>query len=156
MIKKTILIYTFLIVAIAIKAQDSKDTPEQIIKEYFQLVKKSKIKEATTYIFSTNKFMRNSQDQINSISQKLETDVSQFGELFSEEQITKASAGPNLVTYAYLAKYDRQPLRFIFTFYKPKDSWRLYFFKYDDQADDELLDAIRSDRLMENFKIDGN
>ena len=157
MIKKiSFMALIILVVACKIDAQESDKQPEEVIKEFFRLAKEDKIKEATEYIFSTNKWMKNSQDQIMDVSEKLEKAVKPFGKLFGEEKIARAAAGPNLITYAYLARYDRQPLRFVFTFYKPADSWRLYFFKYDDQADDELLDAIRADRLIENYIGQGN
>jgi hypothetical protein len=45
--------------------------------------------------------------------------------------------------YSYLVKYDRQPLRFIFKFYKPNDKWVLYSYALDDSLDDEIQEAAK-------------
>lgn len=36
----------------------------------------------------------------------------------------------------------RTPIRFTFEFYKPKDSWVVYSFKYDDAFDDDVENII--------------
>lgn len=50
-----------------------------------------------------------------------------------------------------LVKYDRQPLRFSFTFYKAKDVWQLYNFEYIDRLIEELDESSKVYRLKENF-----
>ncbi len=45
--------------------------------------------------------------------------------------------------YSYLVKYDRQPLRFIFKFYKLNDKWVLYSYALDDSLDDEIQEAAK-------------
>ncbi len=39
---------------------------------------------------------------------------------------------------SYMVKYDRQPIRFNFEFYKPKDEWILFSFSYDTSFDDDI------------------
>lgn len=50
-----------------------------------------------------------------------------------------------------MIKYDRQPVRFQFIFYKPSDKWQLQDFRYDDDLDTELIEAANAYRLMENL-----
>jgi hypothetical protein len=51
----------------------------------------------------------------------------------------------------YIVKYDREPLRFTFFFYKPKDVWRVSNFSYDENISDELEEAAKVYRLKENI-----
>ena len=51
---------------------------------------------------------------------------------------------------SYLVKYDRQPIRFTFQFYKPNKEWRIHSFKYDGNIDDEIEEAAK----LYYFKLD--
>ncbi|PIQ50221.1 MAG: hypothetical protein COW03_01000 [Cytophagales bacterium CG12_big_fil_rev_8_21_14_0_65_40_12] len=134
----------------SVKAQNTVKDPESIIKEFFQLYKNKSTDSALEYIFSTNPWMSGSKDQTDALGLKLKNLISVIGDFHGEKLITKASIASDIVMYSYLIKYDRQPLRFIMTFYKPNDSWRLYNFKFDDSLDDELDEAIKAHRLPEN------
>jgi hypothetical protein len=92
-----------------------------------------------------------SKDQTDALGLKLKNTIAIIGEFYSHQKIKKVSVGNDLVMHSYLVKYDRQPLRFIFTFYRPGDTWRLQNFKYDDSIDEELEEAIKAYRLKENL-----
>ncbi len=42
----------------------------------------------------------------------------------------------------YTVKYDRQPLRFVFKYYRPADQWRLQDFRFTDSFDEDLEAAV--------------
>ncbi len=44
----------------------------------------------------------------------------------------------------YMALYDRQPVRFEFQFYRPREDWMTYSFAFDVGLDDEIEAAQRS------------
>jgi hypothetical protein len=71
------------------------------------------------------------------------TDV--VGNYYGQELISTKQVRGRLKVYSYLLKYDRQPVRFIFKFYKAHDKWMLYGFKFDDDMDAELERAARLD-----------
>lgn len=50
-----------------------------------------------------------------------------------------------------MIKYARQPIRFTFILYKPKEEWMLFNFKYDDKLDEEMEDAANIYRTYENL-----
>ncbi|WP_209405780.1 hypothetical protein [Pseudozobellia sp. WGM2] len=44
---------------------------------------------------------------------------------------------------SYLVKFDRQPIRFTFQFYKPYNQWRTHRFKYDGNVDEEIEESAK-------------
>ncbi len=122
---------------------DAKTEPEvqKIVDNFFSKYKDSSPSDAIDYIFGTNKsFMP---EQIAELKNKLTTTTLAVGAFNGTEQITIKRTSPSLVFYSYLVKHDKQPLRFTFIFYKPKEQWILYKFKFDDQVDTELEESGR-------------
>ncbi|UZR94260.1 hypothetical protein [Chondrinema litorale] len=100
------------------------------------------LKKAVDYIFSTNKWIsEESQEGIDNVKDKLENFLGLVGEYYGYDLITKKNVGENYELWSYIIKYDRQPLRFTFVLYRPKDKWQLQNFQFDDNLGDELKDA---------------
>ena len=57
--------------------------------------------------------------------------------------IEKKKFAESFELYSYMVKYDRQPIRFIFKFYKPNDEWVLYSYALDDNLDTEIQEAAK-------------
>ena len=78
---------------------------------------------------------------------KLKIQLKQYeeliGEYYGEEFLYKGNLGESFTTYVYLVKYERQPVRFTFEFYRPKDVWMVYSFKFDDNFDEDFEDIIK-------------
>ncbi len=53
----------------------------------------------------------------------------------------------DLVIHDYFVKYDRQPLRFRFIFYRADKQWVLYAFYFDDSLDEELKELVKGPYL---------
>jgi len=49
-----------------------------------------------------------------------------------------------------MVKYDKQPVRFIFIYYRPKDVWKIYTFQFNTNMDEELTSAAGVDQLKDN------
>ncbi|WP_420385813.1 hypothetical protein [Roseivirga sp.] len=154
MIRKILLTVILVTTCASIHAQEEKDSPEAIIKEFFSLLDENKAERAVEYIFSNNPWMKGVKS-IESIMSELKANVNKMGEFHGAQQLSKATAGKDLVSYSYLAKYSRQPLRFVFAFYRPEDKWQIHYFKYDDELTDELLEALAVYRLSENIDLGG-
>jgi len=54
------------------------------------------------------------------------------------ELINEKKTGENLKLLSYMVRFDRQPFRFTFIFYKPDTIWQVQNLKFDDKLDDEL------------------
>ena len=128
-----------------------QDSPQKIIDNFFSLYVSKNANEAIDYIFSTNKWMNDSKDQIENVKFKLNGTLKLIGRYEGYNLITKKTAGEHMVLYTFLVRYDRQPLRFSLLFYKPSNEWRLQNFSYDDNIDEELEEAAKAYRLKENF-----
>ena len=65
--------------------------------------------------------------------------------------VSKKSISEDYLLYSFLIKYDRQPIRYLFIYYKPKNKWQLQNFQYDDNLETELIEAASAYRLTENL-----
>jgi hypothetical protein len=130
-------------------ASFGQDNPQIIIDKFFNLYTTKNSSEAIDYIFSTNKWMGDSKDEIEGVKFKLNSTLKLIGDYSGHDLITKKTIGEHLALYTFLVRYDRQPLRFSMLFYKPKSSWQLQNFSYDDNIDEELKEAAKAFRLKE-------
>lgn len=83
---------------------------------------------------------------------KLNDLIEQLGAYQGYEFITEKRAGQSYILKSFLVKYDRQPIRFTFVLYKPKDVWNLQNFTFEADFDTELTEAAGIDRLKSNFE----
>lgn len=122
--------------------------PQKIIDEFFKLYKEKSSDAALDYLFGTNKWMNDSKDQIDNVKFKLNsTIIKSMGQYYGYDQITKKNIGNRIELHTFLLKYDKQPIRFNFLFYKPNDQWRLQTFSFDDNLKEELEEATKIFRL---------
>lgn len=63
------------------------------------------------------------------------------------ELIAKKQLGESHIITSYRVRYDRQPIRFTFHLYKPKDKWMIYSFEYDGSLSGELEESIKLNYL---------
>ncbi len=125
-----------------------QDTPEKITENFFKIYVNNK-KNALDTIFFTNKYF--SQEQTNEVSKKLNDLVSIIGDYCGNEFIQKQSAGNSFVLYKYVVKYERQPLKFTFVFYKPKETWVLYNFNFESDLDTDLENVAKINLFLNSL-----
>lgn len=126
--------------------QNSTDELTSIFFEKY----KSNTNEAFDFIFGTNKWMGENKDGTEKVKFQLREYANLMGEYIGFEKLTEKSLGESLIVSVYLVKYDRQPLRFIFKYYKGKEKWMLYNLKFDEIIDDELDEIMKYDYLNGN------
>ena len=122
---------------------NAQDTPESIVELFFETLEQEGVAIALDTLYQTNPWMDRNLDGINNVKTQLERfeDKDLVGDYYGYEKITSQYLGSSYVLYVYFLKFDRQFLRLSFHIYKPKDTWRLYSFQFDDNYDDELKDA---------------
>ena len=125
-------------------------TTKEITDKFFEIYAKEPAK-AVDYGFSTNKWMDRKLDAVTDLKNKLKNLIDLCGDYFGYELLSEKTAGQNIKMVTFIVKYDREPLRFIFFFYKPKDKWQLNNFSYDEDIDKDLEEATKAYRLNENI-----
>ena len=122
----------------------AQSTPEKLVSQFFQTLEASGTSKALDDLYATNVWMDKAQEAILNLKNQMATLTEDYvGKYHGYEPITKRSIADSYVLMSYLVRYDRQPLRFTFQFYKPQNEWRVYSFKYDAGLDDELEEAAK-------------
>lgn len=122
----------------------AQDNPEDITQTFFQDFESLGSSVALDRLYSTNPWMQRSTEAIANLKERIAGLTEDFvGKCHGYELITKKQLTESFILYSFLAKYDRQPIRFTFQVYRPADTWRIYSFKYDSNLDTELEEAAR-------------
>lgn len=120
-----------LLVIACISVKDSftfaQEKPENITENFFKLFQEKGSDEAFDYIFGTNKWL-NKQLQENNKT-KVKEILPMMGQYYGYELIEKKIVSDSYVVMIFMVKYDRQPVKFTFSLYKPKDNWQMIDFK---------------------------
>lgn len=130
-----------------VKAQGQ--TPSDISKKFFELYA-TKPMDAIDQLFADVKKNKQVNDDITAIKKNLKVTIDQDGDYYGYEPITEKNVGTTLKLLSYMVKYDKQPVRFVFIYYKPKDVWKIYTFQFNTNLDEELTNAAGVDLLKEN------
>ncbi len=148
-VKLIVLIISIIFSTAQLNAQGSTD---EIINEFFKTYEKSPEK-AVDFAFGTNKWMMDrKKDAVENVKSQLTSFIGLVGKYYGYEKITEKGVGKSFKLVSYMLKYDRQPVRFTFVFYKPNDKWQVQNFQYDDSLDDELEESGKVYRLKENWE----
>lgn len=139
----------FLTLVISITKSTGQTTMKEITDKFFNLYATDPIK-AVEYGFSTNKWFERKQDDVSNVKNKLKNLVDLLGDYYGYELLTEKTAGQSSKMVSFIVRYDREPLRFNFLFYKPKDVWQLSKFTFDEGIDKDLEEATKAYRLKEN------
>ncbi len=133
----------FIIISFLSITAYGQTSPEDLIKNFFNTYSKNSGK-AIEDLYSTNPWSVRIKDGIEGIKKEVNSYTPEYvGKYYGYELIAKKQLSESFVLYSYLVKYDRQPMRFIFKFYKPDAKWTLYSFKIDSNLDAELEEAAK-------------
>lgn len=123
---------------------------DQLIKSFFDVYEKNRPGEAIDLLYSTNseEWLQQIQESIDNVKAKFQGLPAIVGAYHGYEKLNEETLGSCFKTIIYLVKYDRQPIRFTFQYYKPQDQWRLYGFSYDDDLLDDHEQLIKQ-KLVE-------
>lgn len=122
----------------------SQNTPQEIVSKFFTEYKTEGASIALDNLYSNNEWMSRATDAITNLKQQLATlNEDYVGKYYGYELIVEKRLSDSFILMSYLVKYDRQPIRFTFQFYKPDNEWRTQSFKYDSTIDDEIEEAAK-------------
>ncbi len=127
-------IFTLLLSFVLWNSGFSQAGCDSIPKNFFRIFEEKGSDAAIDYVYSTNKFMRANIQANLKVKSELKKIISLIGKYKGHELMEKKVISPSYVQLYYLAKFDRQPLKFIFVLYKPSDKWQLQKLKFDDKV----------------------
>jgi hypothetical protein len=140
-------IVAFLIFNNKVLAQQS---PDDMVKKFFDLYKSQGSDLALRNIFLTNNFFMENQDESDNLIAQIRKTAKADGEYRGFDILTKKYAGPNLVIFVLLVRHDRSPMTFRMTFYRPTDKWQIQVFNFDTKMTDELEEASKGYSFITN------
>lgn len=138
--KAFILVLSFTLASIFAQAQAS---PEQIIDKFFQDLVTEKPEKTIDNLYTHMPWIANIKTEIDKLKTQFVTLQTYFGKYCGNVLITKKDISNTFFIYSYLVKYERQPVRFIFKFYKPKDAYIVFSFSYDMSLEEELEQSVK-------------
>lgn len=112
-----------------------KSTAEKFFKEYQSLG----VAKSIDNLYASNRWMEFSADAISGLKTQLDGLTLDFvGKFYGYELVKEKKIGENYLFLTYIGRYDRQPIRFDFEFYKPNNSWQIHSFSFDDKFGEDL------------------
>jgi hypothetical protein len=133
----------FLAGASPVAAQDA--SYRKTVETFFTLIEAGKSDEAVEFLYSSNPWMARSADAVAQVRTRLKELPSVVGTLRNRELLQERVVGSRFVYLSYLAAYERQPIRFVFQFYRPEAEWMTFGFSFDDKLDDDVEAAAARD-----------
>ena len=131
--KRSIIILLLIFNSILAISQNSYDS---IPKIFFKTFKEKGSDAAIDYIYATNKYISGNLTANLKVKSELKKVTSMLGKFNGVEPIDTQYISKSYLRLSYLAKFDRQPLKFNFTMYKPNKKWQLQQLKFDDKVSD--------------------
>ncbi len=129
---------TFLILSSSniLKAQT---TTEEFTNEFFTLYKNSVEK---AFVFLTRDILKKEDKQTKeNLIRQFVNNVEGEGEYFGNEKIDEKNIGNSLKRLTFIIKHEKNPIRLILIFYKPKDKWELKEFNFDRALINEIKES---------------
>lgn len=138
---RTVLTGLAMAFCIAVPAQV---TPDQMVREFFGLYSTGKAEKAIDELYGRSEWLDRKSDDVRNLKMQLLSLGGLLGEYRGYQLLGTKDLLSDLVVHDYMVKYDRQPVRFRFSFYRARSEWAFYGFSFDDQLDEELKQAVKA------------
>jgi len=120
------------------------------IHTFFSKIKAGKVEEAVDFVYSDNPWLQKMPDQIQTIKNQLMSLDKLVGSYQSHEKLLEKVVADRYAYLYYFVAYDRQPLRFTFAYYKPKDRWMLFSFQFNTDITDQIAEEVKCEIFRES------
>lgn len=129
----------------------SQESPQDLIDKFFKNFETKGSTFALEELYGTNKWVLRNGDAVSNLKTQMEGLNDDFvGEYFGYEKILEKKLSDSFILVSYLVKYDRQPIRFTFQFYRPDKVWKIHSFSFDGDLDEEIEEAAKLYRFRLN------
>ena len=122
-------------------------TYEEQADAFFALVAEGEYTKAIDQLYQRNPWNTAIQDQISSLKVQFTALPDLVGEFHGRDLLVEEMLAGRFVYRRYLVSYDRQPVSFHFTFYRPDDEWFIYSFEYKDDVA-ALAKELAAEKLL--------
>lgn len=137
---KTIIISTLATILTLFSSSSYGQTnPKNVADKFFKEYQTIGVNKSIDNLYATNKWMEFSTEAVTGLKTQLDGLTLDFvGKFYGYELIKEQKIGENYLFLTYLGRYDRQPIRFDFEFYKPNNVWQIHSFSFDDKFGEDL------------------
>jgi hypothetical protein len=132
----------FIIIFYPFQFSFAQTTPDEFTAKFFKIYTEESIGDAVDFLYQDNPYKDNILDSINKTKESLTGIINRLGTHYGQIKIGEKNLLDTFVIVHYIVKYDRQPLRFEFNFYKPNNEWRFHGFSYDHRFIEELSQSL--------------
>ena len=117
-------------------------TPNDYVETFFKDFITNSDK-AIDDIYKTNPYTAEMGDAVNNMKEVAANYPNSLGKYYGYEFLTQEKATNNFLLFSYFVRFDRQPMKFTFIFYKANDKWALYSLNFSANIDEELEQAAK-------------
>ena len=122
----------------------SQEEPKEIVDKFFKDYQEKNISVALDNLYSSSKWILRNADAVTNLKSQMEgLNADYVGEFYGYDLMVEKKVTDNFLHLSYMVKFERQPIRYTFQFYKPKDKWIIYSFKYDGNIANEIEEASK-------------
>ncbi|MFP4088752.1 MAG: hypothetical protein ACLFUB_05930 [Cyclobacteriaceae bacterium] len=101
----------------------AQSSVNELTDRFFSLYESENPRTAMLYAFDTNPYISANDDGVINLLNQLNGILEVVNSYTGYEKVSEEAVGSKLMYRTYLVYYDRQPLRFMFEFYRPRDRW---------------------------------
>jgi hypothetical protein len=126
---------------------NAQTKPEKMITQFFEDYQAGNPGTALDNLYANMPWAEEIGDEVTNLKTQFVGLQNLVGSYNGHVLLAKKDLSGIFAIFSYMVKFDRQPVRFVFEFYKPKDKWTLYSFSYDVKIDDELEKSLELDKV---------
>jgi len=142
--KSALILSATILVALAViavllpvrKAAGSNGEYHNKVATFFSMVESGKLQEGIDFIYADNPWISQKSDNVSQLKSQFVGLPSVVGEILSHDLLVEEVYSERFAYLYYFVATERQPLAFVFQFYKPEGTWMTYSFSYTGDIDE--------------------
>lgn len=138
---RTLVLLSILLISGGLKAQS--DSLSAWCGQFFNELIDGKSHEALLVLYQDSPEIVEDTAAWNEMVYQLDQMTEAYGPIFGYDSIQQKNLGESFMLLTYMGKYQYEPVRFTFEFYKPNKRWEIYGFAFDLNLVRDLEDASR-------------
>ena len=120
------------------------DDYHDIIVTFFSKIKIGEVDNAIDFLYSSNPWTSYMIDDIKQVKSQMIKLTDLVGDYQGYELLTEHVVAKRYAYLYYFIAYERQPIKFVFEFYKPKYKWMIYGFSFNAELTNEIEQGIKA------------